>query len=769
MVLFRRATKPIVTSRGMWSRRLLLLVVASVAAVSSATATKASELTEQAHSLRLVPADAAFYSVSLRLREQLDNFLASNTYHKLLEIPVLQIAKMQVEIQWEQAAIPQVAMLKDYISSPEGSETVAVLKEMFSDEIFMYGGGDIAASLKLFMELNGIQRTARFEALASGEEPEAVMARRVTEVLTENAEDFNVPSIVTGWRIKNAEPAERKLDEVHSLVRHFLDEHHPEFSAHLQREQIAGHEFLTLRLDGSMIPWDQIRDEATDADPQQIDQWQELFSSKTIALALGIVDEFVLLSVGDSTDHLESFGRGESIVEQPAVKRLAKHADERVVSMSYISKNFLQQASSPKQTVEDLTGAAEEILHAAEVSDEQRTRLLDDIRGLANELKEYMPEAGAMAVVTFLSNRGYEAFQYNFGSRPTADSSQPLTILNHAGGTPMLVVAGRSKEDPENYERVVEWLKRIATKVEEIAKSKVEPEQWAHYLTFRDRGVELLRRLDRVNRQHLTPALQDGQWAVVMDSTATSQRWVDAMPESPKPLPMLEFALVVSVSDAEHLRQGVAELFDIVHDTIELVRNIHPEDVAEVELPESEVRELDAGGTMYVYPLPEAWGVDEQVAPNAGLNESVAVASTFPATTERLLREQPFNVDSGIALDRPAAMASRVEFAKGVAMIRPWIDYGFDVAIGKLKVEDEDGEEDVDDGDEEVDVEAQQQRAAVAMQAGMFMPQLHQFLEVTTALQSASSVMYEEDGVWVTHSETHLEDLEETEVGRSSR
>ena len=45
------------------------------------------------------------------------------------------------------------------------------------------------------------------------------------------------------------------------------------------------------------------------------------------------------------------------------------------------------------------------------------------------------------------------------------------------------------------------------------------------------------------------------------------------------------------------------------------------------------------------------------------------------------------------------------------------------------------------------------------MQMGFIMPQVQQFLEVSTALQSISSVTYEEDGIWVTHSEMHVEDL----------
>jgi hypothetical protein len=192
---------------------------------------------------------------------------------------------------------------------------------------------------------------------------------------------------------------------------------------------------------------------------------------------------------------------------------------------------------------------------------------------------------------------------------------------------------------------------------------------------------------------------------------------------------------------------------DVVRDAIELAREIDPDQVPEFELPEPERRELDAGGTAYVFPLPQEWGIDDQVALNAGLTDTVAVISCSPATTERLLKEMPLTVDTSLDLKRQAAVVSHLQFADFVNAVRPWIDYGFEVATGKLKLETEDEEE------EESDDEADAQQQAMVMQMGFVMPQIQQFLNFTTALRSLSTVTYEDDGVWVTHSETHIEDL----------
>ena len=476
-------------------------------------------------------------------------------------------------------------------------------------------------------------------------------------------------------------------------------------------------------------------------------------SDKTLVVALGIVDKFVLFSVGDSTKHLETFGQGDSIATQSAITRLNKHADERVASIGYVSKAFAASMGSPERTVEDLAGTAEEILTAAEVSDEQREELVKEIRGLGEEIKKYMPAPGDTAMITFLTGRGYEGYQYRSSPQPMWDSTQSLTLVEHVGGDPTLFVAARSTDDAEDYDQAVEWVKRIAVQIEEIAESKADPDDWARYQQYRDRAVELLERLDRANREHLIPAFQDGQSALVIDTSAQSKQWSDQMPESPKPLPMLELAIVLGVSDAEHLRQGVAAYVDIVRDAIKLAHEIDPEEAPEFELPEPERRSLDAGGTVYVYALPEEWGIDDKIAFNAGLTDTVAVISCSPATTERLLKETSLEVDTSIDLKRPAAVVAHLQFADFVNAIRPWIDYGFDVATGKLKLETEDEEEG------EADDEADAQQQAMVMQMGFVMPQIQQFLDFTTALRSFSSVTYEDDGVWVTHSETHIEDL----------
>jgi hypothetical protein len=731
--------------------RWLVVVAVVTLTLCSATSSRAraAGLVDQAHSLKSVPADVALYSASLRLKEQLDIFLASNTYRRMMEIPIVQMGKMQAIFRWQQSQQPAIARFRAYFDSAEGQETLALLKEMFAEESFTYANQDVAGLVQLFMELNNLNRTAKLEALATGETEQEVMQRKAMELLSERAEKFVVPDIVWGFRIKDAARAKKHIDRLQEVLVGLLKDEQPQLAERLKREQIDGNEFLTMRLDGSMIPWGRLRDEAENMTDEQFNKWRDLLNKKTMALAVGVVGEFALFSIGDSTDHLTKLGEGPTLAEQPLMARLAKHADQRVTSIGYVSKSLMKSLNSPQQTIDDLLGSAEDALQQLDVAAELKAQLVEELKGLGDDLVKYMPEPGEVAGISFLTPRGYESFQYQTGTRPTQDSSDVLTVVDHVGGDPMLMIATRTKQSVEEYDQTITWLKRVAAQVELIAKEKTDPDRWAEYLEFREKAVPLLDRLNAATREHMMPALADGQQAFVMDAAATSQQWIELMPKSPQPLPMLELGLVANVSNAQQLRKGVSEYFSVIQEFIGLLHEMHPDQVPDFQIPAPMTRELPDGGTMYTYMLPGKWGVDSQVAPNVALTDSAAAASSMPAMSERLLRTMPLKIDTSLDVRRPAATVSYFEFARLIEAIKPWVSYGGQIAMGQIKLEDDD-----DDPSEQTPEEAQ-----AMMWAGMVLPQIDQCLDVAAAMRSFSNIVYHEDGAWVTHGEVHFQDL----------
>src|SRR6185295_3056795 len=192
---------------------------------------------------------------------------------------------------------------------------------------------------------------------------------------------------------------------------------------------------------------------------------------------------------------------------------------------------------------------------------------------------------------------------------------------DHVGGSPLLLIASRSKQKIQDYENIIAWLKKTTVHVEKIAEEKSEPDDWAKYQEIRKKAIVLLERLDKANREHLYPALADGQGAFVLDVEAKSKKWFEKMPESPKPLPMFELGFTGAVSDAERLRQGVSTYIDVAVETYNLIREYNPKEMPEFKMPKANVSDLSGGGKLYTYPLPKKWGVDPQVAVCAGLTD----------------------------------------------------------------------------------------------------------------------------------------------------
>ena len=117
----------------------------------------------QSTSLAFIPDDVAFYSCSLRTKEQLDAVLRSRAFAKIKQHPLVQMGIAQVMAQWESPQLPQVEIAKQLLEQPDNQELVALLQDAVSHEIFVAGDKNASKLLQLLLELsqkmNSIQLT----------------------------------------------------------------------------------------------------------------------------------------------------------------------------------------------------------------------------------------------------------------------------------------------------------------------------------------------------------------------------------------------------------------------------------------------------------------------------------------------------------------------------------------------------------------------------------------------------------------------------------
>ena len=144
---------------------LVLLALVGLFATVPAARLPADELQET--SIRLIPADAAFYGAMLRNREQIQIIAESNAWKKLTNLPSVQMGLQMLEAKLEDEGDPQAAQAKAMLENPQVKDLLGLLADMFSDDVFCYGNADLADALELFQDVsNAVQYAPVFSTIA---------------------------------------------------------------------------------------------------------------------------------------------------------------------------------------------------------------------------------------------------------------------------------------------------------------------------------------------------------------------------------------------------------------------------------------------------------------------------------------------------------------------------------------------------------------------------------------------------------------------------
>jgi hypothetical protein len=321
------------------------------------------------------------------------------------------------------------------------------------------------------------------------------------------------------------------------------------------------------------------------------------------------------------------------------------------------------------------------------------------------------------------------------------DGSKPLGLLQHVGGDPAVAAVNRGKVSVANYDRFVKWMGVGYRYFDKYAVPRMHEKEREQYQKTMPSLLPLFARLNQTTREKLLPALADGQIGLVIDTKLKSKHFFQEMPAVADPLPMLEPALIFGVSDAELLRQACAEYKDIFNAMIDVVRKIEGSDVPpDFCIPDAVVRVSKKHGyKLFTYPLPEKWGVDKQVLPNAGLSDKVAVLTLSRDHSRRLLAEKPPTVAGrSLPADRPLAGAAVIDVAALIDVVTPWIDLGVHTATEKASG---------GDGGEG--------------KAAMILDQVHTVLDVLKVVRNVTVQTYVEGDALVSHAEIEIRDVAE--------
>ena len=711
-------------------RPVVLMALACMTLVGAPMIAAAQTVAEQATSLSMVPKDAAAYSVVLHNKDVFEAVIESKAYAKFAEIEEVKPMLDDMKQQWEQVA-----------GDPATKGVVQVLLDGVSEEVFFYADTSYFRLAKIFQ-----QASAHADLASEGDDPDPQASlRHMLDVLSDHAGELETPKMIIGLRVQDPDAAKGLVSLVKLGLRPQLAE--VGLADRLVEEEVGGVKLVTLKLDGAMIPWEEFPADDISGEAGKYDPLIAKMKTMTVAFSLGVKDNFLLLSMGPTSELIGTLGDGDGLASREEFARLAELKGQKLRSISYVSEEGARLAMDMSPIVSILNS----IPYIAQTNEEPelREKLQEDAREAAKDIQKLMGEPGAILSASTFSPRGFDVVTYNWSRSPILDGSKKLTLLDHMGGSPIAWMVAREKRDIQQYELVVKYLKII----EEYFRLPAErggDDLLGKYDEFMKEMEPLFARLDKANREMIMPALEDGQSALVLDAQLTSKQWFAQMPASPHPLPMLEMAVVMGVSDAKLLEQGSAEYFAVAQETADILHELTPEDIPETEIPLPKTRKV-AGGKIHYYLLPKELGVDKRIAPNAGLGKNVAVLSATPLQTKRILKPTPVASAGPVAKykDEPLVSAGGFNFAAAVDAALPWVEYVM-ASDAELEVQEIEGEAE----------DAETDEPELIGRESNLLRNIRTGAEVLKCFRGYSSVSYLEDGAQVSRGEWHFEDLE---------
>lgn len=689
--------------------------------------------------LRFVPASAAFYTSSLRLQEQYDIFVNSRAFERLAGLPGFQLGISLLDAQYRK---PDYAPIRNFLKKKENKELVALLSDAASNEVFAYGDVGLVELMTFLQDVSNQGRMASAQAgLANPEdaqEAQIEIARGILQRLNNNHEKLRLAPFVVGAKLSDNDRALRQISRLEPILEQIAPALEDKVQVTFARTRIGTGDFLTLTIDMGSIDWSELEEDIPEELAGDASTLIDYVKSKKLTVALGVQEGYLLFSMAEGIGHLQTLGQGESLGDVPDFQKVLQHQDQRVTDLWYTSRAIgaVQQQSAANQAMM-VSGFLRAAMSASNTPDETKKAFEKDVKALEDQINgELAVPPHATVGCTFLTARGSESFSYQVGEFEGTGGT-PLPILEHVGGNPLLFTATRFVMSVEQYEELRPIFGKLYEYTDKAVLANIDEDDKEKYEHFRDLALPLTKKLDTILHDNLIPSMADGQRAIVIDSKISSKQWVDVMPESSQPLPMLELSWVLGISSADQFKEGVYALYNLFGEIMQIAHQEQPDDVPELTLPQIEERSGgEAGGELFSLQLPEV-GVDPQIAGSLGVSADYAIFTTSVPQVARVLKATPFQFQGPLA-GHPEKLlrASHFNFAMVIDTIQPWVGYGFEIALAQS------GEE---------------SNIAVDAVHG----QVDSILEVLKCFRGASSVSYEEKGAIVTHSEAHFEDLAE--------
>ena len=665
-----------------------------------------------------VPADSAYFSSALRLAEQWDAVRESRAFASLIALSSVQSFFDEVR-----SSPPWRAVERARAGDPLLASAFEVLTDLVSNEVFVCLDSRWAPFAGAFA---GVVVTGFLSAVpwSSAAFRSDAVAQDVIAAILARQNALRIPGTLVGFRVADPARAARVVDDLIARLRDAAP-------LPIEKRKIGQGEFWVLALDGRALPppaLDEVRGELrrSGLSPEQVDDFVRFAESFSVAIAVGLRNDYLLLSIGADTRQLESLDGAATLAASDAFAPLRRRMRPRVASISYVDDE-LSWSSAPDfdALLALLDGALE--AGGEDLPTGFAARVQRDARELAADLRSAWPRPAADISASFLRD-GYETWSFSAAAPGQLDDSRPLSLIAQAGARPLIAIAGRSPPMRHAYERFAHWVGVGHSYFEDFVVPTIPERDLDDVRRARELLVPALRELHRATLEDLLPAIDGAESLLVVDDGGELVA-IPGLREKPsRPLRVPRPAWMVELHDAARLESAFSRYRGIVNTLLATVA-AESRAASDFEVPPPAARPF-AGGTLFGYAL--ELGLLREFEPHAVVTPKRLVASIAPSQSAALLGPSTPRTSRVIDLGAPSGSITLVDIRGLVELL-------------------------VDDVETLVEALARERRLPpdVARAVAEHAPALR---EVLGTLRSYESRSWLEGGLQATHSWLRIED-----------
>ncbi len=309
---------------------------------------------------------------------------------------------------------------------------------------------------------------------------------QLIEFATDTIKSLDCPTIIMGSRLENPQGFRGMLELARSAAEQGMRNLPAELEMVREFWKVVEEEdnfLLTVDVDMSKLPWHKLLEEVDPDEMQMALAIRDAVSEKRATVAMGIVDNLLILGIARDRDRLTGFGNGAKLIDLDDLRPLRKAIDqnEKLVSVFYMSQQYAQASYSLENFYDQIKPMIRPILNEIDEipSDEKEplaTRIESEAREFLTDIEQFMPPRAMTLGFASLHDDGLHGYSRAALKHPMLDGSKPLNLAKHAGPDTIAFFNQRLHRLTDQYDLASKWASRLYGYARDFGMDQLEEE-----------------------------------------------------------------------------------------------------------------------------------------------------------------------------------------------------------------------------------------------------------------------------------------------------